>query len=107
MSRSGISEERLKATSRAIERAEENLRVTSQRYANGMATNTDVLAAETLRVQTYRNHNNAVYDGALAELALQRATATFASPVAPEALAVYRPCSPPCIQQVASRQNTR
>ena len=42
-----------------------------------MATNTDVLAAESLRVQTYRNHNNAIYDAALADLRLHRATATL------------------------------
>ena len=65
---------RLAVTRQSIERAEENLRVTRERYASGMATNTDVLAAESLRVQTYRNHNNALYDAALADLRLQRAT---------------------------------
>lgn len=65
---------RLAVTRQSIERAEENLRVTRQRYASGMATNTDVLGAESLRIQTYRNHNNAVYDAALADIRLQRAT---------------------------------
>lgn len=75
--------QRLKATHRAIDRSEENLRVTRQRYNNGMATNTEVLAAETLRVQTYHNHNTAVFDGVLAELALRHATATFAAVAGP------------------------
>ena len=65
---------RLAVTRQSIERAEENVRVTRERYASGMSTNTDVLAAESLRVQTYRNHNNALYDAALADLRLQRAT---------------------------------
>ena len=69
--------QRLSVTRQAIERAEENLRVTRQRYASGMATNTDVLGAETLRVQTYRNHNNYVYDGVMAELRLHKATAAL------------------------------
>jgi outer membrane protein len=68
---------RLAVTRQSIERAEENLRVTRQRYASGMATNTDVLGAESLRVQTYRNHNNAIYDAALADLRLQRAAGTL------------------------------
>ncbi len=68
--------QRLQVTRQAIERAEENLRVTRQRYATGMATNTDVLGAESLRIQTYRNHNNATYDAALSSLRLQHATGT-------------------------------
>lgn len=66
--------QRLAVTHQSIQRAEENVRVTRQRYSSDMATNTDVLSAETLRVQTYRNHNNAVYDAALADLRLRRAT---------------------------------
>jgi len=67
--------QRLKVTRQAIARSEENLRVTRQRYGSGMSTNTDVLAAESLRVQTYRNHHNTVHDAVLAELTLRRATA--------------------------------
>ncbi len=65
--------DRLAVTRQSIQRAEENLRVTRERYGSGMATNTDVLHAESLRIQTYRNHNNAVYDAALADIKLQRA----------------------------------
>ncbi len=69
--------QRLQVTRQAIERAEENLRVTRQRYGSGMATNTDVLSAESLRIQSYRNHNNAIYDAALAELRLHRAAGSL------------------------------
>ncbi len=73
----GQTRQRLTVTEQSIARAEENLRVTRQRYTTGMATNTDVLAAESLRVQTYRNHHNAHYDATLAELRLQRAVGTL------------------------------
>ncbi len=69
--------QRLAVTRQAINRAEENLRVTRQRYSSGMATNTEVLAAETLRMQTYRNYYNSQYDGALAELKLHRTVAAL------------------------------
>lgn len=73
----GQTRQRLTVTEQSLARAEENLRVTRQRYATGMATNTDVLAAESLRVQTYRNHHNAHYDAALSDLRLQRAVGTL------------------------------
>ena len=46
---------RLETTPEAIRQAEENLRVVHQRYRMGMATNTEVLEAETLRTQAWRN----------------------------------------------------
>lgn len=73
----GQTRQRLTVTEQSLARAEENLRVTRQRYAAGMATNTDVLAAESLRVQTYRNHHDAQYDATLSELRLQRAVGTL------------------------------
>ncbi|MBN1588478.1 MAG: TolC family protein [Pirellulales bacterium] len=65
---------RMEVTSQAIARADENLRVARTRYAAGAAINTEVLDAESLRTQTYRNHSNAVYDSALAVLRLKHAT---------------------------------
>jgi len=56
-----------------IERAEENLRVTRDRFANGVGTNTAVLEAEALRAQSYRDHFHARYDTILATLRLQHA----------------------------------
>jgi len=65
---------RLKVTPEACRRADENLRVARKRYALGMAINTEVLDAQTLRTETYRNHDNATYDAVLAVLRLRHAT---------------------------------
>jgi outer membrane protein len=65
---------RLETTPEAIEQAEENLRVVRKRYSVGAATNTEVLDAETLRTQAYRNHDNAMYDAVLAAWRLRHAT---------------------------------
>ncbi|MFH1920971.1 MAG: TolC family protein [Planctomycetota bacterium] len=66
---------RLEVTAGAIEQAEENLRVVKIRYGSGMGINTEVLDAETLRTQAYRNHHNATYDAVLAVIRLRHATA--------------------------------
>ncbi len=65
---------RLTVASQAIERAEENLRVASRRYKAGTAISTEVLDAESLRAQAYRNHDHANYDAVLAALRVQHAT---------------------------------
>ncbi|HTN75496.1 MAG TPA: TolC family protein [Pirellulaceae bacterium] len=64
---------RLAVTHEALAQAEENVRVARGRYGNDMGTNTDVLAAESLRVQSFRNHHHAYYDAVIARLRLQRA----------------------------------
>lgn len=64
---------RVEVTQSAIAQAEENLRVNRDRYANGLATNTEVLTAETLRLVSRNNHVNALYDAVLAGLRLKRA----------------------------------
>lgn len=64
---------RIEVTQSAIGQAEENLRVVRDRYANGLSTNTEVLDAETLRVNSEANHAAALYDAALAGLRLKRA----------------------------------
>lgn len=65
---------RLIVTQSAIAQAEENLLVARDRYANGLATHTEVLDAETLRMGSESNHANALFDAALAGLRLKRAT---------------------------------
>ena len=65
---------RLVVTQSAIAQAEENLLVARDRYANGLATHTEVLDAETLRTGSESNHANALFDAALAGLRLKRAT---------------------------------
>ena len=53
--------------------ADENLRVARDRYQQQAGTNTEVLDAETLRVQAYTNLYNSTYQAALAGLRLRRA----------------------------------
>ena len=69
---------RLDVTSEAIQRAEENLRVARKRYVAGTGISTEVLDAETLRVETRRNHDNATHDAVLAVLRLRHATGALA-----------------------------
>lgn len=64
---------RIPVTRAAIDQAEENLRVSRSRYVAQRGTNTEVLDAETLRVQSYDNYYNAIYDAVVADLNLHRA----------------------------------
>jgi outer membrane protein len=67
------AQQRTEVTRLAITEADENLKVTTNRYKNGLATNTDVLRAEELRARTYDNFNNSNYDTALSTLQLRYA----------------------------------
>jgi len=67
------TQKRIAVTQQAIAQADENLKVTTDRYQQGLSTNTDVLKAEDLRTATHDNFNNATYDAALATLHLRRA----------------------------------
>jgi outer membrane protein len=53
--------------------ADENLRVSENRYQQGTGTNTEVLDAQTLRTQAYSNYYRSLYDAVLAEMQLLRA----------------------------------
>ena len=57
----------------AVQQAVENLQVARDRYAAGAGTNTEVLDAEELHVQTLNNRDNARFDEAFAKLRLTRA----------------------------------
>lgn len=67
------TQKRIQVTSEAIALAEENLKVSRNRYSSGLTTNTEVLDAETLRIKSQYNHANANYDRSLALLHLKRA----------------------------------
>lgn len=71
------TQQRIVVTQQAIAQADENLKVTTDRYQQGLATNTEVLQAEDLRTKTYDNFNNASYDAALAGLHLRRAVGSL------------------------------
>lgn len=65
---------RIELADHVVEQADENLRVTRDRYRNGEGTNTEVLDAEGLRTLSRSNYDKAQYDAAFARYQLQRAT---------------------------------
>ncbi len=71
------SRQRIEVTQKAIDQAEENLRVAKVRFAQGAAINTEVLDAETLRTQTYKNYYDSIYGAVLATFRLRRAVGTL------------------------------
>ena len=64
--------QRIAVTAKAIQQAEENLRSARSRYRASAGTNTEVLDAETLRIQAYSNFYNSLYEAVLAEMRLHR-----------------------------------
>jgi outer membrane protein len=64
------AQSRIAASRQATAQAAENLRISRELYAVGLASNTQVLDAVTLEVQATNNHDNAVLDQALAALEL-------------------------------------
>ena len=67
------SRQRVAVTAQAAEQADENLRIARERYTAGLGTQTQLLQAETLRVQALRNRDDATLDAGLAQLRLARA----------------------------------
>ncbi len=67
------TQKRVAVTQKATGQADENLKVNTERYQQGLAGHTDVLDAESLRIRTYGNFNNARYDAVMANLNLRRA----------------------------------
>ncbi len=64
------SESNIRAVEKAVEQAKENFRITEQRYAEQMATTTDVLDAQTLLSRTLTNYYNALYDFKISKASL-------------------------------------
>jgi outer membrane protein TolC len=67
------AQQRINVTQQAIAQADENIKMTVDRYQQGLSTNTEVLKAEDLRTITHHNFNNASYDKVLAILHLRSA----------------------------------
>jgi outer membrane protein TolC len=67
------TQQRIRVTADAVEQSEENLRIARERYGAGLGTQTQLLEAESLRVQALTNRDNAVLDAGLARLRLARA----------------------------------
>ncbi len=68
------SAERVTVAQSALKSADEYLAIQRDRYRNGLANQTEVLAAEARRADSQRNLYNARYDHALAVVRLKRAT---------------------------------
>jgi outer membrane protein len=64
---------RVETVRQARTQADENLRVARDRYQHQVGTNTEVLDAESLRLQAYVNFYNATYEVLLANMRLRRA----------------------------------
>ncbi len=71
------AEKNIPTTEKAVEQAEENLRVSQERYKAQVTTSTEVLDAQTLLTQARTNYYNAVYDKKLARARLKRALGTY------------------------------
>jgi outer membrane protein TolC len=69
--------QRIHVTADAVDQAEENLRIARERYGAGLGTQTQLLEAESLRVQALTNRDNAVLDAGLAKLRLARAVGSL------------------------------
>jgi len=67
------AEENIRSVEKAIDQAKENFRINQERYKEQVATNTDVLIAQTLLTRTMTNYYNALYDFQLSKAALYRA----------------------------------
>jgi outer membrane protein len=65
--------EKIAVAQTAVQQAEENYRITEERFKAGVTTNTEVLDAESLLVSARANHTNAVYDFKAATARLHRA----------------------------------
>ncbi len=67
------AEQNIVTIEKAVEQAKENLRITEEQYKEQVATQTDVLVAQTLLTQTMTNYFNALYDFKIAHAVLMRA----------------------------------
>jgi outer membrane protein TolC len=67
------AEENIPVTVKAVKQAEENIRVSRERYKAQVTTSTEVLDAQTLLTTARRNYYKALYDHHLAKARLLRA----------------------------------
>ena len=69
--------QRIDVARQAAAQADENLEFARQRYQQQVGTNTEVLEAETMRVQAYTNLYDSSYEAVLAHLRLCRANGSL------------------------------
>jgi outer membrane protein TolC len=65
---------KIRVAEKAIQQAEENFRISLERYGAKITTSTEVVDAEALLTQARTNYFNAIYDHQLASFALRKAT---------------------------------
>jgi outer membrane protein TolC len=66
--------QRIEALGQVLKQSAENLKMTQNRYREGLVSSSEVLEAQNLRQQSLGNHASATYDSALAWIRLQRMT---------------------------------
>jgi outer membrane protein len=71
------AEENIPTTEKAVEQAEENVRVNEERYKAQVTTITEVLDAQSLLTRARVNYYRALYNHHLAKASLQRALGTY------------------------------
>jgi outer membrane protein len=71
------AEEKIPTAKKAVEQAQENLRVNELRYKVQMTTATEVLDAQQLLAEARENYYNAIYDHILAKAVLLRAIGEY------------------------------
>ncbi len=71
------AEEKIPTAKKAVDQAEENLRVSEERYKAQVTTSTEVLDAQTLLSQARMNYYSALYDHNLAKAGLLRAVGEY------------------------------
>ena len=72
-----VAERNVPTTIKAVQQAEENLRVNEERYKAQVTTITEVLDAQTLLTQARVNYYQALYGHNLAKARLERAVGTY------------------------------
>ena len=71
------ADKNIPTTKKAVEQAEENLRVSQERYKAQVTTSTEVLDAQTLLTEARRNYYGALYGHNLAKARLLRAIGEY------------------------------
>jgi outer membrane protein len=67
------AEKQAQVTEKAIEQAEENFRINTERYREQVGTSTDVIDAQTLLTKAKSDHDNALGDYSISRARLERA----------------------------------
>ena len=72
-----VAEKNIPTTQKAVEQAEENLRVNEERYKAQVTTITEVLDAQALLTRARVNYYRSLYDQNLARARLERAIGAY------------------------------